>query len=191
MSELYCYRIMNKQFIKTYGRRIHLLLPIELTNGNEGRTKFWANAAKVREEYAETLRVLGIRCPKTPFYRQTVTVVRILTTKQMLWDPSSCLRGNYKEIEDTLTQFGWWHGDSPKWLEWVRPAQDRTRPQLGGHTEIIINEYLPEVSAAEQINAEIEAIARLVEGGTDIGKSLKETGAVLAESIRRRKREVL
>ena len=106
------------------------ILPIELTNGNEGRTKHYGASAKRRREYERIIRAkCGQRTP--PDYPVTVTVTRILGKGQRLWDYSSGLRGNYKELEDAMTACGWWHDDGPEWVKGVIFRQDATRRELG------------------------------------------------------------
>ena len=90
-------------------------LPIELTNGNEGRSKKWFKSAAQREQYYLILKCIGFA--RKPFPEQVdVRVTRIYGEGDRPWDPSSIGRGNYKEIEDSLVALGWWHDDSAKWI---------------------------------------------------------------------------
>jgi len=77
------------------------ILDIELTNGNDGRQKSWYKPAKERKFFESLLVARGLR--RKPFNGPVVVVVtRILGQGQRLWDSSSGLRGNYKELEDNL-----------------------------------------------------------------------------------------
>tara|TARA_Y100001973_G_C5104374_1_gene284341 strand:+ start:104 stop:796 length:693 start_codon:yes stop_codon:yes gene_type:complete len=100
-------------------------LPIELTNGNDGRGNKWFSSAKVRKEVYQKLKEEGYE--RTPFDESVVVhVTRILGPKQRLWDSSSIGRGNWKEIEDALVELGWFHDDSPAWIVETRFFQDKT-----------------------------------------------------------------
>jgi hypothetical protein len=118
----------NKKLLEA--ENFAVILPVELTNGNEGRTKHFGASNKRRQEYEELFRTLGfVRTP--PDYRQTVTLTRILGKRQRFYDPDSLMRGNVKEIIDALTACGWWHDDSFKWLESVEARQDGSKTQKG------------------------------------------------------------
>lgn len=115
------------------------LLPIELTNGNDGRGSKWFRSATLRERYELQLRHLGYE--RKPFETTVeVQVTRVLGKGQRLWDPSSIGRGNWKEIEDSLVALGWWQDDSPKWISEVRFFQDKTRRQDGPATLVEVYE---------------------------------------------------
>ena len=109
------------------------LLPIELTNGNDGRTKRWFSSAKRRQEYEELLIAHGLRREPldVPVW---VRVTRVLGKGQRLWDYSSGLRGNWKEIEDALVSVGWFHDDGPKWVTAVQFVQNKTSRDRGPAT---------------------------------------------------------
>ena len=112
-----------------------LLLPLELTNGNDGRTQKYFKSAKVRQQFESYLRAKGHT--KRPYpYPVRVTVTRILGKGQRLWDASSGLRGNWKELEDALTACGWWHDDGPKWITAVDFRQDASQRASGPAIQI-------------------------------------------------------
>ena len=106
-------------------------LPIELTNGNDGRGNRWFKSAKYRKGYEKLLRMLGlVRKPFTvPVF---VRVTRILGPKQRLWDSSSIGRGNWKEIEDAMVACGWFVDDGPKWIVETRFCQSWWREKHPG-----------------------------------------------------------
>ncbi|MEM7697211.1 MAG: hypothetical protein AAF236_02265 [Verrucomicrobiota bacterium] len=98
-------------------------LPIELTNGNEGRTRHYKKSHSQRKKYESIISLIGGR--RTPFDHPVVVVVtRILGRGQAKWDASSFFRGNYKEIEDAMVALGWFADDSPKWIPLVIAVQD-------------------------------------------------------------------
>jgi hypothetical protein len=111
------------------------ILPIALTNGNEGRTKHFGSAAARRKKYERQLRQLGL--VRGPFTCQVdVLVTRILGPGQREWDSSSVLSGNYKEIEDALVACGWYVDDGPGYIRITLPRQDSTRRDIGPATMI-------------------------------------------------------
>lgn len=116
-----------------------LVLPIELTNGNDGQGRQWYRSAKRRDDYQELLSyVIGKRQPYDS--RVDVVVCRVLGKRQSQWDPSSILRGNYKQIEDALVALGLFVDDSAKWLRYVIGEQDDSRRDQGPCTEVRIYE---------------------------------------------------
>lgn len=90
-------------------------LPIELTNGNDGRGSKWFRSSVVRKRIEAVLRKLNlVREPFTHPVR--VVVTRKWGKGQRSWDSSSIGRGNYKEIEDACVACGWFVDDSTKWI---------------------------------------------------------------------------
>lgn len=116
-----------------------VLLPFELTNGNDGRGSKWFSSDKVRKQIEADLRKL--RMVRTPFlFPVTVHVVRILGPGQRLWDSSSIGRGNWKEIEDALVACGWFTDDSPKFITMTTFDQTASRRFEGPAIEVIITQ---------------------------------------------------
>jgi hypothetical protein len=106
------------------------ILPIAITNDNDGRTKHYGISKDRRIRYERKLRSLGHE--RQPFGQQTdVVVTHILGPGQKKLDSSSILRGNFKEIEDALVWLGWWHDDSPAYIRCVLPLQDATQRDMG------------------------------------------------------------
>lgn len=117
------------------------LLPVELTNGNDGRGSKWFRSAKVREE----MELILSQHRRTPFSCRTrVVVTRILGPGQRLWDSSSILRGNWKEIEDALVCLGWWIDDGPRWIVKTEGEQDATRRDEGPAVRVQVYSTFPE-----------------------------------------------
>lgn len=109
---------------------IDKLLPIELTNGNDGRTKHWYAPAKRRKQYEQTLKLLGLR--RQPFPQPVrIELTRVLGKGGRLWDADSIGRGNAKEIIDALVQCGWFHDDGPKWITACDYRQDAEHRKHG------------------------------------------------------------
>ena len=114
-------------------RLVTVDLPIELTNGNDGRGSKWFSSAKLRKQYAVVLRSV----PQHKFDCPTTNIVtRVLGKNQRLWDSSSIGRGNWKEIEDSLVELGWWVDDSPKYIVQTDFRQDATMRDKGPFTRL-------------------------------------------------------
>lgn len=97
-------------------------LPIELTNGNDGRGSKWFRSATVRDKIERDLRKLGL--VRKPFDCPVIVrVTRMLGRNQRLWDSSSVGRGNWKEIEDALVVLGWFVDDGPTYIVETRFRQ--------------------------------------------------------------------
>lgn len=97
-------------------------LPIELTNGNDGRGSKWFSSAKLRDKIERDLRALGMT--RKPFdVPVIVRVTRMCGRGQRLWDSSSIGRGSWKECEDALVVLGWFHDDGPKYIVETRFRQ--------------------------------------------------------------------
>ena len=118
---------------------LDITLPIELTNGNDGRGNKWFSSAKVRKQIEATLIALGLK--RKPFgVPVRVFVTRVLGKGQRLWDSSSIGRGNWKEIEDALVAVGWFHDDGPKWITETRFLQDDSQRENGPAVRVEIFE---------------------------------------------------
>jgi hypothetical protein len=90
-------------------------LPIELTNNNTGRTQHFGRSASQRKKYERIIRAkFGQQVPFAS--KVEIVVQRVLAARQRLWDFSSVLRGNWKEIEDALVACGFMHDDGPEYI---------------------------------------------------------------------------
>jgi hypothetical protein len=116
---------------------LRIVLHIELTNGNDGRGYAWQRSASRRKKLAKQLA----QHRREPFdVPVVVEVTRILGKGQRLWDSSSIGRGNWKEVEDTLVELGWFHDDGPKWIVQTIFAQTANRREEGPAVEIVVRE---------------------------------------------------
>ncbi len=110
-------------------------LPIELTNGNDGRGSKWFSSAKLRKHYEAT--VGQFQYGRSPFrFIVRLEVTRILGKGQRLWDADSILRGSAKELIDSLVALGWFVDDSPKWIGAVVGYQDATQREIGPAVQV-------------------------------------------------------
>ncbi len=112
-------------------------LPIELTNNNTGRTQHFGRSASQRKKYERIIRAkFGQQVPFAS--KVEIVVQRVLAARQRLWDFSSVLRGNWKEIEDALVACGFMHDDGPQCVGLCIGDQDaETRlASEGGFTRV-------------------------------------------------------
>jgi hypothetical protein len=107
------------------------LLPVQLTNGNDGRGSKWFNSAKRRSDIEKWL----FNERRTPFDSPVkIRITRILGARERLWDADSVGRGNAKEIVDSLTALGWWKDDGPRWITHCEYRQDASQRKNGPAT---------------------------------------------------------
>ena len=116
-----------------------ILLPIKPDNRNQGRGGSFWRTAKDREAFEWQLRASGYTRP-TCGSRVDLTLTRVLGKGDRLWDADSVLRGNAKELIDSLVALGWFHDDGPKWIRHCDGRQDKTRRDVGPCWEIEISE---------------------------------------------------
>ena len=113
--------------------RVTLVLPIQLDNGNSGRSKHWAAAHRSRKAIGATVSLFSPRRTRvrTP---ARVHVTRVLGKGQRLMDVDSLLRGNFKEILDSIVATGLIPDDGPAHVQEVTATQDATRRSEGPMT---------------------------------------------------------
>jgi len=118
-------------------------LPIELTNGNDGRGGRWYKSANVRKKLEVIIRELGhVREPFAAKVR--IVITRVLGKGQRLWDPDSIGRGNAKELVDALVACGWFHDDSPKYVSTCDYRQDESLRADGPYVVVEVQPVLSE-----------------------------------------------
>lgn len=125
--------------------RVTLVLPVELDNGNSGRSKHWAAAHRSRRAIGATVSLFS---PRNTLVRTPVRihVTRVLGKGQRLMDADSLLRGNFKEILDSIVATGLIPDDGPKFVQEVTASQDATRRAEGPMTVVVIESVRQEVS---------------------------------------------
>jgi hypothetical protein len=117
---------------------IKLTLPVPLKNNNTGQSRHWSASHKDKETYAKALLIY--RKPKTPDYKQKVTITRVLGKGERLWDADSVLRGSAKQLIDALTDRGYFKDDGPSYLTEAFGRQDDTQRKNGPAIEVEITE---------------------------------------------------
>jgi hypothetical protein len=121
------------------GELLHsIVLPINLSNDNGGRSQHWSKANKRKKECLQALADgLHYRTKHFP-NGVTLMITRILGKGQKLWDADSVLRGSAKEIIDSLVQSGWFYDDGPEYISGVSGNQDETRRSEGPAVQITV-----------------------------------------------------
>lgn len=105
-------------------------LRIKLTNHNDGRTRSFHASHTERKDLGIWIRAKHGK--RTPFaFPVRLEVTRILGPREQLWDYSSCGRGNWKEIEDSLVACGWFFDDGPTYITGIEFLQDATQRVRG------------------------------------------------------------
>lgn len=116
---------------------IEFTLPVELSNNNGGQTRHFSAAVKQKQLFATTLAKLGLKATPPP-YKQSVVITRILGKRQSLWDADSVLRGNAKQLLDSLVDAGYFVDDGPKYITEVIGRQDASNRKNGPAIKIEI-----------------------------------------------------
>lgn len=112
-----------------------ITLPIKLTNNNDGQTRHFGMSANQRKKYAKIIRAkFGQQQPFKE--RVLILVVRVLGKGQRLWDQSSVLRGNWKQIEDSLVECGFMQDDGPEFVSLAIGDQDNSDRTRESCTEV-------------------------------------------------------
>ena len=113
------------------------ILPVELTNGNDGRGGRWFKSSTRRKALERDLRFLGQS--RKPFQCLVdVQITRILGKGQRLWDADSIGRGSAKELIDALVALGWFHDDGPTHIRHCDYRQDATRREIGPAVKVVV-----------------------------------------------------
>ena len=125
----------------------------EIKNGNEGRSKHWSSAHKEKKQWKKALENADVECD-TGFVLDTNTFLaevlgdrpvqqkvgivftRVLGKKQRLYDSDSILRGNAKELLDSIVDFGIIADDNNDHVLWSLGLQDKERRSEGPLTEV-------------------------------------------------------
>lgn len=133
-----------------------MIIEKKLNNGNEGRTKHWTAAARSRKEWmiavancevehqgecmdGETF-ISCILSGRPLQKRVDIVVTRVLGPRERMYDPDSILRGNAKELIDSIVEAGYLADDSAKHIETVVGKQDDSQRPNGPFTIIEIFE---------------------------------------------------
>jgi len=111
-------------------------LPVRLTNNNAGRTQHFGRSANQRKRYERIIRAeFGQQKPFDVAVQ--IVVIRVLGKNERLWDYSSILRGNWKEIEDALVACGFLVDDGPNYVKLVIGVQETLERERGPCVDVL------------------------------------------------------
>ena len=114
---------------------LDIVLPIELSNRNDGQGHSLWRTVKDKKRFIQTLSAYK----RQPFTIPTfVVVTRLLGDKQRLWDYDSGLRGSWKQLQDAMVESGWWYDDGPEFITGIFFRQDNRDRSAGPATRIQI-----------------------------------------------------
>ena len=116
-----------------YSKVFTEILPVKMTNSNDGQGRGWYSSSNERNRLRGILPEFR---KKTPYKRCDVVLTRILGKKERLWDSGNILRGNAKQLIDTLVELGWWKDDGPRFIRHLDGRQDDSRRLEGPAVQI-------------------------------------------------------
>lgn len=113
-----------------------LFLEIPLTNRNSGQGNAWYATHKQKQECVEYLK-LNNKVRSTPILGPVaLRVVRLYSGRSRAWDSDSILRGNLKQILDSMCSVGWFIDDGPNYIMQTVGEQQKTDGKTGTLIEI-------------------------------------------------------
>jgi hypothetical protein len=120
-----------------YEKEYRIVIDKELKNGNGGQSKHWSASAQERKQWTRALSsayVQTLNGTEFDFYayhecvapdeKIGIVITRFLAKGQRKWDADSVLRGNAKQLVDSLVEAGVARDDSPRYIEFVYGRQD-------------------------------------------------------------------
>lgn len=127
-----------------YEKQYRIVVDKELKNANNGQSKHWSASHKERKAWVNALaNAYVVSKNGTEFHLdaylacgapddlQGLVITRWLGKGQRLWDADSVLRGNAKQLVDSLIEAGVARDDSPKYIKFVHGLQcDSQRSEL-------------------------------------------------------------
>ena len=119
---------------------VKVVVKDNISNRNDGQGKHWSASSKARSRifneckdaeyfrYSDRRRVYlpaSIKECKIPSrVKVNIVATRVLGPKQRLWDADSILRGEFKQLLDSLVQLGIIEDDGPKFVKHCLGLQD-------------------------------------------------------------------
>jgi hypothetical protein len=115
-------------------------LPLRLTSVN---TYMGEHQRHKRTSEKKSIMVLLIllapKGVKPPDHKQTVTLTRVLGRNEKLMDRANLYGGNSKQLIDCMTELGFWHDDSDKWLD-LKIIQDTEHRDDGNKVIVTVED---------------------------------------------------
>ena len=117
-----------------------IVIDKELKNGNNGQSKHWSSSHKERTQWTRSLHSAHVETLNgtefdfhayhecvSPDSKIGIVITRVLGKGQRKWDADSVLRGNAKQLIDSLVEAGVARDDSPKYVEFALGLQDDSK----------------------------------------------------------------
>ena len=103
-----------------------ITIDMELTSGNDGQQKHWYESHKQRRKIEDILNAEN-RKRNIPYMTPVALhIVRIYSGRQREWDCDNLLRGNSKQLIDSMVSAGFFLDDSTKYITQVVGSQERS-----------------------------------------------------------------
>jgi hypothetical protein len=100
-----------------------VVIPIQLLSKNKLQGRSWYGKANCKKKYLSLLRYRKLG--RKPFrFPVRLVVTRLLGLREKKWDYDNIGGGSWKQLQDSLVQFGWFKDDSTKWITKVDFEQD-------------------------------------------------------------------
>ena len=111
----------------------------QLSNRNDGQGRHWAISNKAKSKLLRNVReaeVFGTddklcKLGLTFEFKVDILVTRVLGANQRLWDADSVLRGDCKQLIDSIVSLGILKDDGPKYVGHVLGTQEQFRRKRG------------------------------------------------------------
>lgn len=135
---------------------VKVVVNANVANRNDGQGRHWSTSSKAKKRLFESCRQAEFyrwcdelddwspsdlkSCQIPSRQRVDILATRILKPKQRLWDPDSILRGEFKQLLDSLVQLRVIEDDGHKYVNFVVGDQDPNRRHAGPAFELIFFE---------------------------------------------------
>ena len=128
-----------------------IIIDKKLKNGNNGQSKHWSGSYAERKAWITAVgnslvtdekgesHTLGAFFDPSPSDKKIgMVITRVLGKGERQWDPDSVLRGNAKQLVDSLVDYGVCSDDSPSFVDFVIGIQDESSRGSGPITKVEI-----------------------------------------------------
>ena len=140
--------------IQTNNPIIRITILDNISNRNDGQGRHWSTSNKARKRLLTACK--GARferfeqgqwvqssikdCMVPSCMEVDMVATRILGPNQRLWDADSVLRGEFKQLLDSLVELKIIEDDGPKYIKHVLGTQNSNNRDIGPAFQIIIYE---------------------------------------------------
>jgi Holliday junction resolvase RusA-like endonuclease len=104
-----------------------ITIDMELTSGNSGQQKHWYESHKQRRRIEDILKEIHRKREVPYMTKVALNIVRLYSGRQREWDCDNLLRGNSKQLIDSMVSVGFFLDDSTKYITQVVGSQERSK----------------------------------------------------------------